>query len=65
MTKTREEVARFIEEQMRIDSNCSSYSRGYDPKVGAFHYGYYELRRLMDYLYDGPPKNKQEELVNK
>lgn len=50
----REDVARFIEAQFS----------GEAPKIpeSLSHYGLCELRQLMDYIYGGPPRFKEEEL---
>ncbi len=55
--KDRAEVARLIEAQME----CYT---GEVPKARS-HYGYVELRELLDYLYDGLPENTDQELVNR
>lgn len=52
--KTREEVADLIRKQMHW-----SYKRQKKQKM---HYGWVELRELMDFLYGGPPTNKEQEL---
>lgn len=49
----RETLARFIESQMDNTTN---------PPKEAHHYGYVELRALLDMLYDGPPQRKEEEI---
>lgn len=49
----RETLAQFIEAQMDNTIN---------PPKDAHHYGYVELRALLDMLYDGPPQRKEEEI---
>lgn len=54
--KERKEVARFIERQMEGD----------DVDIGEktkHHYGYVELRQLMDFVYEGLPRNSSEQLT--
>ena len=52
--KQREEVARFIEKQMRDPSyRCAL------PKPNTHHYGLQELRELMDFIYGGEPKEAE------
>ena len=58
--KTREESARFIESQLDF---LSEYECKRD-KNGCHHYGWQELRELMDFIYCGKPKTKIEELIN-
>lgn len=54
--KGREEVARFIEQQM------GKYS---PPKYTAGnHYGWQHARALMDFIYEGEPQNEKEFLNN-
>lgn len=51
--KTREESARFIEAQLKYD---------WVPKLEKgiqFHYGKQELRELMDFIYGGPPEERE------
>lgn len=56
--KTREEIARFIERTMHW-----SYNSYFCPKKEAHHYGWCELKDVMDFIFDGPPKTKEEELT--
>jgi len=53
--KTREEIAKFMEGQFdgTIPDPC---------QVGGWHYGKCELRQLMDFIFDGPPTSKAEEV---
>lgn len=51
--KTREEAARFIETQLAPDW-VTSLEKGEQ-----FHYGKQELRELMDFIYGGPPEDKE------
>lgn len=55
--KTREEAARFVENIMRCGAHKGEY--------GKFHFGRCEIRELLDFIYDGPPKNKDEEVFIK
>lgn len=50
--KSREEVARLVEKL---------FYEGV-PEAGktAFHFGYVEIHQLLDFIYDGPPKNEDE-----
>lgn len=59
--KSRKEVARFIEEQLDFDSGYGTERY----KDDRWHYGFQELRDLLDYVYEGVPKNQEEELHNK
>ena len=52
--KPRREAVRMIERQLSGEQESSRYS--------LFHYGIVELRDLMDFIYGGPPKIKQDEL---
>ena len=52
--KTREEIAKFLECQ--FDGTIPS------PPKPAWHYGKCELRQLMDFIFDGPPKCEAEEV---
>lgn len=52
--KTREEIARFMEGQ--IDWTIPS------PPNSGCRYGRCELRQLMDFMFDGPPARKEEEV---
>jgi hypothetical protein len=53
--KTREEVARFVERQLGIET-CGR------EKGDKYHYGLQELRELMDFVYGGPPENEGQAL---
>lgn len=63
--KTREEVARFIETTQTgvaiPDMDLYNRRRG-DGQKAAWHYGLCELRQLMDFIYGGPPENKEQEV---
>jgi hypothetical protein len=51
---SREEVVKFLKNQLSVY---------YDEKPGpCFHYGYWELRKLLDFIYSGPPTKPSEEL---
>jgi hypothetical protein len=54
--KTREEAANFIHEQLNYRYKCPRN------KGRNFHYGIQELRVLMDYIYEGAPQSKEEEI---
>jgi len=58
--KTREEVARFIENQLSSDE----YDDTLREKNGCRHYGYQDLRTLMDFIYEGEPKTEIECIQN-
>ena len=53
--KTREEIAKFIEGQFdhTVPDPCPQ---------GGWHYGKCELRQLMDFIFDGPPTCKAEDV---
>lgn len=53
--KTREEVARFIEAQLKDEAPPVAREAGW-------HYGKCRLRQLMDFIYEGPPQSEQEKL---
>jgi hypothetical protein len=55
--KTRAEVAAFINKQMDAET---------DPPAGkpnSWHYGVVDLRQLMDFVFDGIPASKEEEIL--
>ncbi len=51
----RQLVARFIEKQMNFESKASSEKTNH-------HYGWQELRELMDYIYHEKPTCKDQKL---
>ncbi len=51
-TKTRAEIARFMEAQMTPKIKHTTKHTG--------HYGKCDLRNLMDFLFDGPPLTEEE-----
>lgn len=55
---TRIRVARFIEYQMH--NGCHVH-----PKSQSNHYGWQELKLLMDYIFNGSPGHEDEELDTK
>lgn len=55
--KSREEVARKVEELM---TNLSDEL--YILKDNKHHFGWQELKVLMDFIFGGPPKRKCDEL---
>lgn len=57
-TKTRAEVAAFVSQQMEEQPD-ELYRR----KRSKSHYGKQELKDLLDFLYDGPPKTEEEKLT--
>lgn len=50
--KTREEVARFVEQQ--FEAYGSTYECPLD-KPHAWHYGKQDVRALLDFIYEGYP----------
>lgn len=58
--KPREEVVKFIERQLQPDYELPAGL----PKPHTHHYGCQELRALLDYLYDGPPRSAAERLYS-
>lgn len=54
--KNREDVASFIESQMNMTRECSR------DKGSAHHYGWQNLRELMDFIYESEPL-RQEEMI--
>jgi hypothetical protein len=62
MMKTREETARFVEQQFEV------YGRNYEcplEKGGQWHYGKQDVRALLDFIYGGPPDGKEQEVQGK
>jgi len=53
--KTREEVARFIEQQFHWSHNCSLSKT-------AHHYGRQEARELMDFIYGEEPQSEAQKI---
>lgn len=51
--KTREEAAKFAEYLMKW--GCTA-------KKGAWHFGKMEVRELFDFIWEGPPQSKAEEV---
>lgn len=58
MEITRAEAVLLVKKQMDVVSH-----KPLGQWKGAVHYGYLELRELLDYLYGGPPKDPSEELL--
>lgn len=58
MVRAREDVARFIEQQLDWKTEASS-------EASCPHYGVCELHELMDYIYGGAPENSGEEICAK
>lgn len=57
--KTREEVARHIENWLKHGDVSTERE-----KAGKYHIGWQELRDLLDFIYEGPPDNNEQELIN-
>jgi hypothetical protein len=57
--KTRRQVAEFIEFQFS-DEYLTPLEKG-----NQHHYGKQELRALLDYIFDGPPETRNDELLPK
>lgn len=55
--KTREEIAKFMEGQLDGSIPLPVTRQGY-----GWHYGKCGLRQLMDFIFDGPPTCKAEEV---
>jgi len=56
MITSRETIARYIEKQ---------FTNAYDCKLNKgqqHHYGKQELRELMDFIFEGPPRLPEEEI---
>jgi hypothetical protein len=53
--KTREEVARFVEQQFHHKHQCTL------PKY-AIGYGRQEIRELMDFIYGEKPQNEEQNI---
>ena len=58
--KPRTEVARKIEELMTVFTN-----EMFNLKECKHHFGWQELKVLMDFIYGGPPTEKSDELNTK
>lgn len=52
--KTREEIARFVEKQFNIDYDCPYEKGSYS------HYGRQDVRYLLDFIFEEPPKKPEE-----
>lgn len=59
--KTREETARYVEHQF------DAYSDYECPlaKPHCHHYGKQDVRALLDFIYEGPPDSKPQEVRGK
>ena len=55
--KKRSEVVSFVREQLESDVPCER------DKHDKSHYGYQELRVLLDFIYEGEPSTEDENLV--
>lgn len=53
--KARDEVARFIKLQMNFETDAAKNKPHH-------HYGFQELKELMDFIYGCPPENKEQEI---
>ena len=54
--KSREEAVKLIILQMKEESPNSH------PMKGCWHYGFTDLRELLDFIYEGEPKTEEEKL---
>ena len=54
MNKSRENVTTFIRKQFASDNMNSKHDK--------YHYGRYELKELLDYMYDQIPQNENQNL---
>ena len=52
--RSRAEAARLAEEFMDTEAKPEG--------ALTWHFGYVELRKLMDFIYDGPPNNESENI---
>ena len=55
--KTREDTARYIEGLMYEGTN-----EAWEAKDHKHHFGWWELRRLMDFMYEGCPNDEAQKL---
>ena len=55
VTKTREEIARFVEKQFLWSHNCRLSKT-------AHHYGMQEVRELMDFIYGEEPQSEEQKI---
>lgn len=56
--KTRRQTARFIEKPLHWEHAVTLN------KEGKGHYGLQELRELLDFVYEGQPRDGHEKLKN-
>lgn len=64
--KARAEAIKLITEQMdgpEFRGYGSFTKKSNAPKGGKHHYGYQELRDLLDFIYEGAPKEEAEKLL--
>lgn len=64
--KTRIEVARFVEQTpsgVAIPDRNLRNRRIASGIKSPHHYGLSELRQLLDFIYDGPPQTREEEVT--
>ena len=59
--KTREEVARFVEQQFDLWGNYECKLN----KGGCHHYGKQEVRELMDFIFCGEPATDEQKVNGK
>lgn len=59
--KTRAEAAALIKKQLNNDIGATTTISGRDKYCR--HYGLQELRELMDFIYEGEPKDVSEEVT--
>lgn len=57
-TKTREEIAEFIDSSLCLDTKYQPL----ESKHGRYKYGRQDLRALMDFIFCGPPKSEREKV---
>lgn len=56
--KNRDEIARFIESQFNYEHE-TKFTKG-----NFCNYGCQEVRELMDFVFEGPPKSEEEKIFN-
>jgi len=62
--KSRKEAAKLINQQMSWKENSPAQKENNKNASSAntWHYGLIELRELMDFIYNGEPKNSDQEI---
>ena len=56
--KSREEAVTLIQAQLEYGNAVLK-----EQKKRAFHYGYIELRELLNFIYESEPKKENEKLI--